>query len=246
MSVHFEIYEGLPRQGPGSDEATLDALARLHGLPERPEIIDMGCGIGRQSILLAETTKGRVTVVDTHPPFLRVLEDEAKKKGLSGNIRTLDCPMESLDLPDGSFDLVWAEGAIYIMGFRQGLDCWRRLVKPGGFVAVTELSWLVDEPPAEAASFWAANYPGMNTLSGNTAIIRDTGYVPVDTMVLPESAWWEDYYLALEKRISVLRGREETDAALLAALDDAGREIDLFRRYAKSYGYVFYIMKKPA
>ena len=42
-------------------------------------------------------------------------------------VAEIEGSMLSLDYPDESFDLVWAEGSIFIIGFDQGLEDWRRL-----------------------------------------------------------------------------------------------------------------------
>ena len=36
------------------------------------------------------------------------------------------------------------------------------------------------------------------------------------------------------------------DPEILATLDDHQREYDLFRAHCDAYGYVFYVMRKPA
>jgi len=51
-----ELTEGLPRQGPGSSEATLRALRMVDGLSSRPRILDVGCGPGAQTIDLARAS----------------------------------------------------------------------------------------------------------------------------------------------------------------------------------------------
>ena len=33
------------------------------------------------------------------------------------------------------------------MGFEAGLRAWEPLLKPGGYIAVTELTWLQPDPP---------------------------------------------------------------------------------------------------
>ena len=51
MRFFFEIHQGLPREGPGDFDSTRRALALLGGLPERPRILDIGCGPGMQTNL---------------------------------------------------------------------------------------------------------------------------------------------------------------------------------------------------
>lgn len=81
MTIIFEIFEDLPRQGPGLDECTRRAFEMLTGLPERPEILDVGCGAGTQTIALARLSPGRITAVDVHEPMLDELRRRAAEAG---------------------------------------------------------------------------------------------------------------------------------------------------------------------
>jgi hypothetical protein len=51
--IFFEIYEHLPRGGPGDAASTRKAYALTKGLPGHPKILDVGCGPGRQTMDLA-------------------------------------------------------------------------------------------------------------------------------------------------------------------------------------------------
>jgi len=239
----FELYEGLPRQGPGSDEATLAALSMVTGLPARPDILDVGCGTGKQTLVLAKATGGIVTAVDTHQPFLDELLRRAEERGLSSRVRVCNCDMRDLPFAPRSFDLIWSEGAIYVAGFSAGLAAWKKFLRPGGYMAVTELCWLVDDPPAPAREYWSVNYPDMNTVGRNAGVIERAGYELRGTMVLPESAWWEDYYLMMEKRIKILRQSHRDDDVMQAGLDAAEKEMEVYRSCSGSYGYVFFVMR---
>ncbi len=244
MGIFREMTENLPRQAPGSTESTLRALYLARGLPEHPRILDVGCGPGAQTIDLARTTGGWITAVDIRQRFLDELRERAAAAGVLPQVTTVKAPMLEMDFDEASFDLIWSEGAIYIAGFATGLDAWRRFLKPGGWIAVSELSWLVPNPPAEPAEFWARNYPGMGTVERNTQIITETGYAGADGFVLPIDDW-NNYYGPAGKRLEELREKYAGDAEVLAKLDDARREHDLFRDYHDSYGYVFYVMRKP-
>src|SRR5690606_6965363 len=97
-------------------------------------------------------------------PFLDELNAHAVREGLADQIETVQADMGDPPFADGSFDLVWSEGAIYNVGFEDGLRRWRRLLPSGGFVAVTEATWLTDNPPQKAAEFWATEYPAMTSV----------------------------------------------------------------------------------
>lgn len=240
----FELHKDLPREGPGDNASTARAYALLPKLPSNPRILDVGCGPGAQTLVLASLSGGQVTAVDTHEPFLQVLREKAAAQGLSGQITVHQMSMDALDFPDHSFDLIWSEGAIYIMGFDQGLRAWKRLLKPGGYIAVTECSWFKPNPPEEVRAFWEAGYPGMRSVEDNLAAIERLGYRLLGSFCLPESSWWDNYYHPMEARAAALRLRYARDAEVVAWLDAELTEIDLYRRYADWYGYQFYVMQE--
>ncbi len=236
----FRLYEGLARAGPGSDRSTLEALGRCSALPAEPKVLDLGCGPGLQTLLLAKRLGGRILGVDIHRPFLDRLEATAKARGLDRHIATLCADMGNLDLEPGGFDLLWSEGAIYFLGFEPGLRLWRDLLAPHGIIAVSECSWLTDDRPPEAEAFWWGAYPTMGTVAENRARATAAGLHLFDSFVLPPSDWWENYYSPLSARLADLR--PDADAGLRAVIEDTEREIDFYRRYGDTYGYVFYLM----
>ena len=241
--IFFEIHSGLPREGPGDDRSTDRAFRMVSGLPPGPEILDVGCGPGAQTLVLARTSGGRVTAVDNHAPFLEELWARAKAAGLQERIHIVRGSMFNLPLQESTFDLIWSEGAIYITGFEAGLRSWRRHLKPGGWIVVSEAAWLKGHPPRELLDFWQAGYPGIKTIPENLVVIRASGFEPAGHFVLPEEAWWESYYRPLQERISRLRQKYRGDAEVEAFLAQEDMEMALYKEYAEYYGYVFFIMK---
>ena len=243
MDIFFELHQDLPREGPGDNPSTRKALALLVDLPPRPLILDIGCGPGMQTVELARCTNGKIIAIDTHQPFLEKLKQRAQAEGLSDKITTINMSMFALDFEAKSFDAIWSEGAIYIMGFEQGLRACQPLLKPGGYGAVSEICWLRPQPPSEVQTFWAANYPGMRTVQENREIVRAAGYHEIGHFVLPTSTWWEGYYTPQEARIAMLWTKYRDDVEAIQLLDESQLEIDLYRKYSDWYGYVFYVMQ---
>jgi len=243
MDIFFEIHKDLPREGPGDCQSTRKALSMLKALPAKPLILDIGCGPGMQTLDLARYTSGKVIAVDTHQPFLEQLEKRARAAALSGRITTVNESMFSLPFQEQSFDLIWSEGAIYIMGFEQGLRAWRALLKPGGYAAVTEISWLKPNPPEEVHSYWMVEYPGIRSIDENLKSIGASGYREIGHFSLPSSSWWTDYYNPIEARLPSLREKYRGNAEASTVLDAEQKEIDIFRKYSDWYGYVFYVMQ---
>jgi len=239
-----ELTRGLPRQGPGSSEATLRALTMVGQLPRKPRILDVGCGAGAQTIDLARATGGDIIALDISDALLGEVEERAEAAGVAHQITTLRQSMFEMNFDADQFDLIWSEGAIYVMGFGEGLRRCYRFLKPGGSMVVSELSWLSDNPPREAREYWATNYPQMQSIDANVRVASQAGFVEARTFILPVADWWMNYYGPAEARMHEVRRRHAEDPKAISILDEIAREYDLFRKYSEVYGYVFYITRK--
>lgn len=243
--LFWEVHTGLKREAPGSEESTLRALDKVILTSEEPLILDIGCGPGDQTIAIAKNSRNaRVTAVDTHEPFLDELVKRADKARVLDRIEPLKVSMFDMHFPNERFDLVWAEGSAYIMGFRNALRSWRRLLKEDGFMGLTELSWLTEETSDEAREFWSKGYPEMKHMDENRKLIEEEGYELVEMFILPESDWWESYYDPMESRINELKVKYQGMPENLAVLDGEMEEIRMYRNHSDEYGYVFYVIRK--
>lgn len=241
--LFFEMFSGLPRQGPGDSASTLRALALVSDIGPETRVLDVGCGTGSQTRVLAQHSPAHVVAVDIHAPFVDVLNHQAQTLGIADRIDARVGDMRRLDFASGSFDLVWSEGAISIMGFEAGLRDWRRLLVPGGYMAVTEVCWTKRDPPPECVAFWAQEYPAIRDPSVLLGVIAECGYETVGHFALPSSSWWEDYYRPLQQNVTDFRERHahEPDAQELA--DQVQREIDVWHAYSEFYSYQFFVMR---
>ena len=240
MALVFSFYEGVERKGPGSEESTLKALRLLYGLPTNPRIVEFGCGTGVATIALARSIPCQITAVDIHQPFLDELDRSAVRAGLKDRIATLKADMGNPPFPDESFDAVWSEGAIYNIGFEQGLKRLRRLLRTGGYVAVSEAVWLTENPPQRAKEFWEAEYPAMTSVEENLSKLSSSGFKPIGHFILPATDW-ENYYLPLQAHLAEFWQSHTDNAAAERLVKSVQREIDIWKEFGTSYGYAFFV-----
>jgi cyclopropane fatty-acyl-phospholipid synthase-like methyltransferase len=244
MSLFYRIYEQLPRQGPGDARTTRRAFQAVPPLAPAPSILDIGCGVGPQSMELARLTDGRITALDNHQPFLDKLQRRAQAEGLAEHITCQCMDMAHLDFAPASFDLIWSEGAIFILGFKKGLLQWRPFLRPRGVLVVSEIAWLKPDPPVELIEFWGTECPDMMEPAAHLTTAKRCGFLCRDHFVLPETAWWKDYYDPLETVLDRLRGASHGDAEAMSLHDTLRTEIRMYRQYSDYYGYVFFVLQR--
>jgi len=242
MENFFRIHKGLQLEGPGNNQSTKRAFKMVRNLTPDSKILDIGCGPGRQTIELAKNARCNITAIDNHQPYLENLKRKAEEEDFSDKITIVNASMLELNLEPKSFDLIWSEGAIYIIGFEKGLREWKKYLKEDGYMVVSELSWLTSERPEEPKKFWESAYAQMKCVNENLKIADACNYSVAGVFILPKSGW-DEYYLPLEKRIAMLKTKDTEDETFQKALDTEIEEIELYRKYGDYYGYVFYILR---
>jgi ubiquinone/menaquinone biosynthesis C-methylase UbiE len=239
-----EIHVGLERQGPGSTEMTFKALSFLDDLNKTSRVVDLGCGTGGQTMVLAQSITGNITGVDLFPEFINIFNENAKRLNLQERVNGIVGSMENLSFKKEEFDLIWSEGAIDSIGFEKGLNYWNSFLKKNGYVAVTCPSWFTDERPAEVEKFWVEAGSGLDTIWHNISIMQKTGYVPVAAFTLPEKCWAENYFIPREAAGKALLEKYAGNKTVEDYIENDKYEVELYSKYKQYYGYVFYIGKK--
>ncbi len=241
----IDLHKGNKRQGPGGDEHTIQAL-QLAGLASSSEplkVADIGCGTGASTVTLAKHLNADITAVDLFQDFLDILNANAKKHGVANKITTLAGSMEELPFEEGGLDVIWAEGAIYNMGFAKGVEYFKRFLKPGGILAASEITWLTKERPAEIQQHWDAEYPEIATASDKIKVLEEHGFVLKGYFPLPESSWIENYYTPLENAYDAFLNKHKSDDAR-AIIEAEKVEVSLYKKYQSYSSYGFYIAQK--
>lgn len=138
-----------------------------------PRILDLGCGTGLPTLRLAALTGGQIVALDSDREALGVLKARAEVLGFAERIEIRSGSVEDLPFADGSFDLIWCEGAVFALGFRDSLKAWRRLLSPGGCLVVHDEAGDIDD---------------------KLLAVGEEGYALLGHFEVPEQVWWDDFY----------------------------------------------------
>jgi len=190
---------------------------------EKPAILDVGCGSGVATLELARLSGGRIIGIDTNPACLTRLRSEIRRAGLSGRVEAKERSMFGLDFPDGSFDIIWAEGAIAVIGFARGLKEWSRLLKSGGYLVV---------------------HDDLKGLGDKLEIVPRRGYELIGHFTMDENIWWAEYYGPLRRKLDEMRSGYPGDPWVAEILKDDQRQIDGFKKNKARYRSVFFVLRK--
>jgi SAM-dependent methyltransferase len=239
-----EYFSSIERQGPGSPEVTIKALSFIEGLTAESKIADLGCGTGGQTMVIAQHIPGNITGIDLFPTFVDLFNANAAKHNLQNRVKGVVGSMDNLPFQEEELNMIWSEGAIYNIGFERGLNEWRKFLKTGGYVAVSEASWFTDTRPEEIDQFWKEAYPEMDTIPNKVTVLQKAGYIPVATFILPENCWTDHFYVPQVEAQEIFLKKHAGNATAEGLVDNERREAQLYDKYKSFYGYVFYIGKK--
>ncbi|MGR5080139.1 MerR family transcriptional regulator [Photobacterium swingsii] len=237
MADFMKVFETLERWAPGSESESLKALSFIPHTPNA--ILEIGCGKGLATHLLANHTDASITAVDNEESALQRLNERFTANHLAHRLTTVCASMTDMPFPNKSFDLIWSEGSAYIMGVTKALSTWKPLLTDDGMMMLSDLVWLTDTPDDEAVEFWKQEYPDIQTVATRLAQINAAGFDVIEHFTLSEEAW-QNYYEPLKSRVKEL----EAGIPHSVALQDINKEAKIYTRYLGQFGYQMFILKK--
>ena len=214
------------------------------GVSEPLKIADIGCGTGASTMLLARELDAQVTAVDFLPEFIDVLKTRADSEGLIDKISPIIASMDNLPFDDEEYDVIWSEGAIYNIGFKKGVDEWKRFLKPEGFLVVSEITWTTSERPFELQNHWESEYPEIDTASAKINILEKAGYTPVAYFILSDHCWLNNYYRPMQNSFSDFLAKNANSEDARNIVEAEKKEITLYQKYKNYFSYGVYIAKR--
>ena len=244
FELFLEIYGTLPRAGPGSTEDTLRALDLVPTDPRPKTVIDLGCGPGAQTLVLAEALpEASILAMDLTPHMVSEADRRLTEAGFGERVRVKRGDMLGPIAPPATQDLIWCEGAIYFAGVERALRTWKPLLSPNGAIAFTEVIWIHPSPPEDLVAWWHDEYPAITDESGVRNAVSAAGFETIGSFPLPAAAWWNEYYEPMEQRVTEFRAQYEGDTLATEIANEAEKEIENFRRFSEFYTYGFFVVR---
>ena len=197
--------------------ADLLRLVPQQGLPQRPVVLDVGCGQGKSFRPLQEIfAPQRIIAIDIEPKCLQRASAEAQ--GMPVDVRRGD--LAALALSDESVDVIFCHQTFHhLTGQRKALAEFYRVLKPGGLFLFAEstrayiCSWIIRllfRHPMEA----------QHSADEYIAMIQAQGFEVAPERCSFPYLWWSRSDLGLLERIGIPPprpgAREETLINLVA------------------------------
>ncbi|MCC3430506.1 MAG: methyltransferase domain-containing protein [Microcoleus sp. PH2017_04_SCI_O_A] len=155
----------------------------LDKLPAGTTVLDVGCGIGGSSRILAQDYKFAVTGITISPQQVKRAQ-ELTSPDLDLQFRVDDAM--ALSFPDASFDVVWSiEAGPHMPDKAVFAKELMRVVKPGGVLVVAD--WNQRDDRKIPLNFWEKpvmqqlldqwSHPAFSSIEGFSELLEETGFV---------------------------------------------------------------------
>jgi ubiquinone/menaquinone biosynthesis C-methylase UbiE len=191
---------------------------------ERPRVLELGCGSGAVTIELAGLTDGEIIAIDIDDSLLSRLNEKLASTNLTGRVTARRIDLLQNDFPDSYFDIVWEEGVVQVIGFRESLEACHRILRVGGYLVLGQAIKMVDK---------------------HQELIPRCGFELVRRLDWPEDCWWTEYYQPLETLIEDARaGKYNRD--FLKDIDAIEAEIRIVKAHPRESDCAHYVLRKHA
>ena len=219
MIAMLELIWGADFMAPGGEGNVAKMLSGLNARNRR--ILDVGCGLGGPSFVLAGKYGAEVVGIDIEPRLIEHATRRAGELGLSDRVEFQLAEPGPLSFDDATFDIVLISGALTQIEDKRGTatEC-LRILRPGGWLTCYDWMRQDEGKYSEEMLYWfemeGLTY-AMATPEGQVSILRDVGFE--DVVIEDRSDWYrnevrneyEQLRTTLYPRMLELLGREDAD-----------------------------------
>ncbi len=173
----FQSQVGLTKHMGGL--AATKALIRLCQIEPGQEVLEVGCGVGQTSVLLAVRYGCRVVGVDLSPGMLEFARERARQQAVSDRTEFRLGDIVDLPFEDDRFDVVFGESVtVFAPDHLGAIREYARVLRPGGVVGLNETAWMEALPPPEIVAWISRDGGGgarTHAVEGWVALLETAG-----------------------------------------------------------------------
>lgn len=159
--------------------AATETLMRLCRIQPDHVVLEVGCGVGQTSVLLAKQCGCRLIGVDIHEGMIDFARKRARRHGLSDRTEFRLGDISNLPFEDERFDVVFGESiTAFAPDHGKAITEYARVLKPGGTVGINESILLKPSPPPEILAWLSQDLGGeahTDVVEGWQALYEDAG-----------------------------------------------------------------------
>ncbi|MFN3201516.1 MAG: class I SAM-dependent methyltransferase [Bradymonadia bacterium] len=219
----FGFYADLPRIEPGGvtfSSAYLSAIT----IKSTDVVAELGSGLGSNATWIARSRCCPVVAVDPDPRCLKETMRRAEEGGGDVFVRPVRADLASLPFQDQAFKVVVSEGAALSLGLKHALTVWRRILAPGGILALTYPGVVNKGAPTEVRGPLERRMAEpMGTLADYHAVVRGAGFELVHQVSMQPELWESHYNDCVRHAWALMRSERvsEEDPTIRRVLDEA-------------------------
>jgi len=121
---------------------------------EQPRILDIGCGLGQQTMELARLSGGQVVGIDIDHTAVSRLQQRIDQANVGDRIKVIHVSLFDNKFDDDCFDIIWEEGVLHLLdAFKSFAEC-RRLLKSNGYLVMHETILWFESSQKKTPRFW--------------------------------------------------------------------------------------------
>jgi len=155
-------------------------LVELCSIGQGKYVLDVGCGVGATPVYLAKATGCRVMGVDLLARMVERSRDRAMAEGVEDRVEFKVADARELPFEGNLFDAVISESVnIFSEDKREAMSEYVRVTRPGGYVGMTEMTWLKPPSPELEDTFKSMIYAQALDAGGWQGLMKEAGLVDV-------------------------------------------------------------------
>ncbi|NIR87526.1 methyltransferase domain-containing protein, partial [Candidatus Bathyarchaeota archaeon] len=175
----------------GGTQATQKLIQSCHITPHQ-HVLEIGCGTGYTTCLLAKKYQANVTALDISSKLLEQTKKRITKQNISHKITTIQADAQKLPFPANTFHAIIAESVLAFCHKKKASSEAHRVLKPKGIFAANEATYL-KPPPKQLLTLFSESTLGtpLQVLQEDEwqAVLTQAGFTDISSTAYTLDLW---------------------------------------------------------